>query len=152
MSIEKSLYAAPQGLAGEPISVEIVDPEEVHIEGPGFEMHMEKGKSPEFDANLAEDMDESVLSSIAYDLLGDVTKDEADQLKFKVPMLRNIALTAPYFHDGSVASLDEAVREMGWLQLGRKFTDDETHSLVAFLNTLTDKERARHHTSKSPAK
>lgn len=71
----------------------------------------------------------------------DVTKDENDKFKFKVPSLRNIAITGPYFHDGSKSELDEAVREMSWLQLGRKLTDEEVDSIVTFLGTLTDKER-----------
>jgi cytochrome c peroxidase len=71
----------------------------------------------------------------------DVTKDEDDTLKFKVPMLRNIAITYPYFHDGGQAKLDDAVTEMGWLQLGKQLTPDEVKSLVAFLRTLTDKPR-----------
>jgi cytochrome c peroxidase len=71
----------------------------------------------------------------------DVTKDEDDQFKFKVPMLRNIALTHPYFHDGTQTSLEDAVAKMGWLQLGKDLTAEEVKSLVAFLNTLTDKGR-----------
>jgi cytochrome c peroxidase len=71
----------------------------------------------------------------------DVTKKEEDKFFFKVPVLRNIALTAPYFHDGGVATLEEAVTQMAWLQLGQKLTEEETKKIVAFLNTLTDKER-----------
>lgn len=66
-----------------------------------------------------------------------VTKDEADRHKFKVPTLRNVELTAPYFHDGSVRDLDEAVRSMGRLQLGRELSDADTSSIVAFLRSLT---------------
>lgn len=73
----------------------------------------------------------------------EVTKDDADKHKFKVPMLRNIALTGPYFHDGKVVSLEEAVRKMGWHQLDKRLTDDEVSSIVAFLNALTDKARAQ---------
>lgn len=72
----------------------------------------------------------------------EVTKQEEDKHFFKVPGLRNIALTAPYFHDGSQKTLPDAVRQMGWLQLGRKFTDQETADLVAFLASLSDKPRA----------
>jgi cytochrome c peroxidase len=72
----------------------------------------------------------------------EVTKDEADKHKFKVPMLRNIAITGPYFHDGRATALEEAVREMAWLQLGRKLGDAETEVIVAFLGSLTDKPRA----------
>lgn len=71
----------------------------------------------------------------------EVTKNEDDKFKFKVPMLRNIALTGPYFHDGQVASLEEAVKNMAWMQLGQKLTDDQVKSLVAFLGALTDKKR-----------
>ena len=78
MSIDKSLYAAPQGLGAlnaDPISVEIVDPEEVHIEGPGFEMHIEHGNETEFDTNIAELMPDNQLLTLAYDLLGEVEED-----------------------------------------------------------------------------
>ncbi len=68
-----------------------------------------------------------------------VTKDADDKLKFKVPSLRNIALTAPYFHDGRVAALDKAVQKMAWMQLGKELTADETASLTAFLRALSDK-------------
>lgn len=71
-----------------------------------------------------------------------VTKDEDDKFKFKVPSLRNITLTAPYFHDGSKGKLEEAVKDMAWTQLDRKLTEDEVKSLTAFLNALSDKERA----------
>ena len=69
----------------------------------------------------------------------EVTKKEEDKFVFKVPSLRNVALTAPYFHDGSVATLEEAVRQMAWLQLGKKLTDKEVESIVAFLKALTGK-------------
>lgn len=70
-----------------------------------------------------------------------VTKDEDDMQKFKVPSLRNIALTYPYFHDGKIANLETAVTRMGWLQLGKEMTKDEVDVLVAFLQSLTDKQR-----------
>jgi cytochrome c peroxidase len=73
----------------------------------------------------------------------EVTKDESDKFKFKVPMLRNIALTSPYFHDGKVASLEEAVRKMAWHQLDKRLSDDEVESIVTFLNALTDKARTQ---------
>jgi len=72
----------------------------------------------------------------------EVTKNEADKYFFKVPSLRNIALTGPYFHDGKVVTLDEAVTKMAWMQLGRKLTDEEVKSIVTFLNALSDKERS----------
>ncbi len=66
-----------------------------------------------------------------------VTKKEADKFMFKVPTLRNIELTYPYFHDGNAATLTDAVNIMGNVQLGKKFSKDETASIVAFLKTLT---------------
>ncbi|HET6978228.1 MAG TPA: cytochrome-c peroxidase [Pyrinomonadaceae bacterium] len=66
-----------------------------------------------------------------------VTKNEADKYVFKVPSLRNVALTGPYFHDGSAASLEEAVRIMSLYQLGRTLTPDETDSIVRFLRSLS---------------
>lgn len=68
-----------------------------------------------------------------------VTKDEADKHTFKVPMLRNIAETAPYFHDGSVKTLPEAVRKMAKYQLGDELKPNEVNAIVAFLKTLTGK-------------
>ncbi|MBC7905380.1 MAG: cytochrome-c peroxidase [Rhodospirillaceae bacterium] len=66
-----------------------------------------------------------------------VTKDEADRFNFKVPTLRNVELTYPYFHDGEAATLTQAVETMGRIQLGKQFTADENAKIVAFLKTLT---------------
>lgn len=66
-----------------------------------------------------------------------VTHDEADRHRFKVPTLRNVALTAPYFHDGSQAELSGAVRIMGQVQLNRDLTDAQVADIVAFLGSLT---------------
>jgi len=66
-----------------------------------------------------------------------VTKQESDRLVFKVPSLRNIDRTQPYFHTGKVATLQEAVKEMGEYQLGKQLRDDEIASIVTFLKTLT---------------
>ncbi|MCF6147473.1 MAG: cytochrome-c peroxidase [Candidatus Kuenenia sp.] len=66
-----------------------------------------------------------------------VTKEEKDKYVFKVPLLRNIELTAPYFHDASTWNLSEAVNVMAEYQLGTKLTEDETNKIVAFLKTLT---------------
>ena len=66
-----------------------------------------------------------------------VTGKDADRFKFKVPTLRNVELTYPYFHDGEAETLTEAVDIMGRLQLGRKYTEDENARIVAFLLTLT---------------
>ena len=67
----------------------------------------------------------------------DVTHDPADAYVFKVPGLRNVAMTPPYFHDGSVARLPEAVRVMARVQLGKTLTDAEVRDVVAFLTSLT---------------
>lgn len=66
-----------------------------------------------------------------------VTHDEADRHRFKVPSLRNIALTGPYFHDGSQATLEEVVPIMGHYQLGRELTPEQVRLIVAFLGSLT---------------
>jgi cytochrome c peroxidase len=66
-----------------------------------------------------------------------VTGKEAGPMVFKVPTLRNIELTYPHFHDGSVNTLEEGVCTMGEIQLGRSFSDIETAKIVAFLKTLT---------------
>jgi cytochrome c peroxidase len=68
-----------------------------------------------------------------------ITKNEADRFVFKVPSLRNSEKTAPYFHDGSVATLEEAVRLMGKHQLGRDLSQEDTASIVTFLRSLTGK-------------
>jgi cytochrome c peroxidase len=67
------------------------------------------------------------------------TKVESDKYVYRVPMLRNIAKTAPYFHDGSVATLDEAVRVMAEVQLGQKLSSEDVSDIVAFLGSLTGK-------------
>lgn len=67
----------------------------------------------------------------------EVTKQEVDKQMFKVPSLRNIERTAPYFHDGSIASLDEAVKLMGKHQLGKDLSEADTTSIVTFLKALT---------------
>jgi cytochrome c peroxidase len=66
-----------------------------------------------------------------------VSKNPGDRMMFKVPTLRNVAMTAPYFHDGSAATLDEAVTMMGRHQLGLDLTDRERTSIVAWLKSLT---------------
>jgi cytochrome c peroxidase len=66
-----------------------------------------------------------------------VTHAEADRSVFKVPSLRNVQKTGPYFHDGKTATLWAAVRDMGEYQLGRTLTDNEIGQIVTFLRTLT---------------
>jgi cytochrome c peroxidase len=69
--------------------------------------------------------------------LAEVTKKSTDEHFWKVPTLRNIALTAPYFHNGSVATLEQAVKIMAKLQLGQEPATQEIEDMVAFLNALT---------------
>jgi len=76
--------------------------------------------------------------------LFDATKKEADRYKFRVSMLRNIAKTAPYFHDGSVADLKEAVQVMADVQLGQRFHEADAAAIVSFLDALTG-ELPEHH-------
>lgn len=66
-----------------------------------------------------------------------VTGLEEDRHVFKVPSLRNVALTAPYFHDGSADTLEKAVRIMGQYQLGMELSDADTRYITAFLRTLS---------------
>lgn len=66
-----------------------------------------------------------------------VTGADADRFNFKVPTLRNVELTYPYFHDGAANTLAEAVDTMGRIQLGKNFTPQENAQIVAFLKTLT---------------
>jgi cytochrome c peroxidase len=66
-----------------------------------------------------------------------ITAKEFDRQVFKVPSLRNVAKTEPYFHTGLVESLDEAVRLMADHQLDISLTDVQVTSIVAFLNSLT---------------
>ncbi len=69
--------------------------------------------------------------------LSAVTGKDTDRFKFKVPTLRNVEMTYPYFHDGEAETLTEAVDLMGRLQLGKKFSSRENNQIVAFLKTLT---------------
>ncbi|OAN18442.1 cytochrome-c peroxidase [Photobacterium jeanii] len=66
-----------------------------------------------------------------------VTGDPADMHRFKVPTLRNVALTAPYFHDGQAATLEQAVDQMAYYQVGVKLTASEISKITAYLETLT---------------
>lgn len=66
-----------------------------------------------------------------------ISKDEMDKMVFKVPSLRNINKTGPYFHDGSVATLDEAIRNMAVHQRGTALTDKQVKSIEAWMDSLT---------------
>jgi cytochrome c peroxidase len=79
---------------------------------------------------------------VQYELLKDpgryeVTKKEADKHMWRVPTWRNIALTAPYFHNGAVPTLDEAVKVMAKTQLNKELDDAQVKAIVAFLGGLT---------------
>ncbi|MGM0944527.1 MAG: cytochrome-c peroxidase [Bacteroidota bacterium] len=69
--------------------------------------------------------------------LYDITKNESDRYLFKSPSLRNIAQTYPYFHDGSVESLPDAVQIMAQTQLGKELEEEKVEKIVAFLKSLT---------------
>ena len=75
--------------------------------------------------------------------LFNATANPRDRHVFRVPSLRNVAVTAPYFHDGSVRTLEGAITAMGRYQLGRVLTPDEVRGLAAFLRTLTGEYRGR---------
>jgi len=66
-----------------------------------------------------------------------LTKQDADKMVFKVPTLRNVEKTAPYYHDGSVKTLEEAVGQMAEHQLGKQLSTDDIASIVTFLKVLT---------------
>lgn len=86
---------------------------------------------------LTEDYWKATGSQVVDKRRFDVTQDPGDMHVFKVSGLRNVAMTPPYFHDGSVATLPAAVRVMARVQLGRTLTDAEVRDIVAFLETLT---------------
>jgi cytochrome c peroxidase len=76
-----------------------------------------------------------------YDLMADkgrggVTGEESDNHRYKVPTLRNVTLTAPYFHNGAVKTLPEAVRVMAKSQLNTELSDKQVEQIVAFLHAL----------------
>jgi cytochrome c peroxidase len=66
-----------------------------------------------------------------------VTENEADRMFFKVPSLRNVAMTAPYFHNGKVSSLEEAVSQMSEYQRGMRLNEREVRSIASWLGSLT---------------
>ncbi len=71
-----------------------------------------------------------------------ISKDADDKYKFKVPAWRNVALTYPYFHDGRIPTLEEAVQRMGHMQVGLELTAEQRAQIVAFLKSTTDKSRS----------
>jgi cytochrome c peroxidase len=72
-----------------------------------------------------------------------VTKNEPDLFLFRVPSLRNVAVTAPYFHDGSAQTLKEAIEQMTKYQLGRPLVKKQIELIAEFLNTLTGEYRGK---------
>lgn len=66
----------------------------------------------------------------------DVDQKPQNKMMFKTPMLRDVARTAPYFHDGSIKTLEQAVEQMAWLQLGKKLSEEDTAAIVAFLKSM----------------
>jgi cytochrome c peroxidase len=67
----------------------------------------------------------------------EVTRKEADWMLFRVPSLRNVAMTGPYFHDGSVSSLEEAIRMMARHQLGQELNPEDVALIQSWLKALT---------------
>lgn len=65
-----------------------------------------------------------------------VTHDDYNKFTFKVPSLRLVVLNAPYFHDGSVSSLEQAINKMARYQLGREISAEDVQKVIAFLKTL----------------
>jgi cytochrome c peroxidase len=80
--------------------------------------------------------DRGALTLADLGLFG-ATGREEDRFVFRVPSLRNVALTAPYFHDGSSATLEHAVVTMAKYQLDRDLDGEQTDEIAAFLRTLT---------------
>ena len=72
-----------------------------------------------------------------------LTQALRDREVFRVPSLRNVALTAPYFHDGRAPTLEAAVTIMARVQLGRTLSQEDTHAIVQFLHTLTGEYQGR---------
>jgi len=74
----------------------------------------------------------------------EVTGNIEDRMFFKVAPLRNVALTAPYFHDGKIETLEEAIRQMGKLQLNEELDNEQINDIASFLKALTDKDREQY--------
>lgn len=97
-NMDKALYQAPQGLESlgadeEGIEVEIVDPEAVNIEGPGFALSIMKGEvENDFDANLAEEMDEGALTAVASDLDGEIENDKGSRKEWEKAYVEGLKL------------------------------------------------------------
>lgn len=70
--------------------------------------------------------------------VANITKNPGDNYFFKVPSLRNVINTAPYFHDGAATTIEQAIKDTGWHQLGIKLSDKETMLIKQFFNTLNN--------------
>lgn len=98
MPIDKSLNQAPAGLdaledAEPALEIEIVDPEAVHIEGPGFELDVLKAEvEDDFDANLADELDDGALSELASELIEDIENDKASRKEWEKMYVEGIKL------------------------------------------------------------
>jgi cytochrome c peroxidase len=80
-----------------------------------------------------------------------ITRIESDRNVFRVPSLRNVAVTSPYFHDGSASSLNEAVHIMARVQLGRELPEQDIGLIVKFLGTLTGEHQGRSLSAEDPS-
>jgi len=100
-------------------------------EGLGGTMFQNMGNIHDYFGTLERKLDETDYGRF------NVTHDEKDKHRFKVPILRNIALTGPYMHDGSVDNLADVTRIMGYHQLGKELDDETIDNIVTFLHTLT---------------
>ncbi|MEX0964114.1 MAG: cytochrome c peroxidase [Pseudohongiellaceae bacterium] len=95
----------------------------------GGNSYQRLGNTPDFVATV-------LRSALSDEGLARRTQRDIDRQVFKVPTLHNVALTAPYFHDGSIATLQEAVAQMGQLQAGRQLSEPDVDDIVAFLESL----------------
>ncbi len=77
-------------------------------------------------------------------------QEERDRHRFKVPGLRNVEHTWPYYHDGTRETLEDAVKDMGLYQSGVELTDDQVNKIVSFLKTLTGEFQGKPLTNDTP--
>jgi cytochrome c peroxidase len=109
----------------------------------GFELFKKKGcvschNGKNLGANMYHKFGVVIFVDDSMDLgRYNVTKKNRDKFLFKVPSLRNVAITAPYFHDGRSKTLEDAIRLMAQRQVGRTINEDEIVKIVKFLHTLT---------------
>lgn len=99
--------------------------------GLGGTMYQRMGNVRDYFGSLERQLDDNDYGRF------NVTKNESDRHLFKVPILRNVAVTGPYMHDGGISELSDVVRVMGAHQLGRDLSDEQVTQITAFLGTLT---------------